>query len=83
MQKRLSIKQDGKTSNDSEKVIKNPSSPKPKSALQNSDKNPAAVYLGRLGGLKGGKARALKLSNKERSNIARKAALARWSKSRD
>ena len=44
-------------------------------------KNPAAVALGRLGGLKGGKARAQKLSKKERKNIAKKAAAARWSKS--
>ena len=43
-------------------------------------KNPAAVYLGRLGGLKGGKARADKLSAEERSRIAREAALARWRK---
>ena len=42
-------------------------------------KNPAAVALGRLGGLKGGKARALKLSKKDRSSIAKKAAKARWS----
>jgi len=42
------------------------------------DKNPAAVALGRLGGLKGGKARAEKLSPEERSEIAKKAALARW-----
>jgi hypothetical protein len=41
-------------------------------------KNPAAVELGRLGGAKGGKARAEKLSSKERSAIARRAALARW-----
>jgi len=41
-------------------------------------KNPAAVALGRLGGLKGGKARAEKLSNEERSNIARNAATSRW-----
>ena len=41
-------------------------------------KNPAAVALGRLGGLKGGKARAAKLSAKKRSEIARKAARARW-----
>jgi hypothetical protein len=41
-------------------------------------KNPAAVALGRLGGLKGGKARAEKLSPKERSLIAKKAAKARW-----
>ena len=41
-------------------------------------KNPAAVALGRLGGLKGGKARAAKLSAKKRSEIAKKAAKARW-----
>jgi hypothetical protein len=41
-------------------------------------KNPAAVALGRLGGLKGGKARAIVLSDDERSAIARKAAKARW-----
>ena len=41
-------------------------------------KNPAAVALGRMGGLKGGKARAAALSPKERSAIARKAAKARW-----
>lgn len=44
------------------------------------EKNPAAVTLGRLGGLKGGKARAEKLSAAERSEIARNAAIARWSK---
>ena len=41
-------------------------------------KNPAAVALGRLGGIKGGKARAEKLSSEERQAIARKAANARW-----
>jgi hypothetical protein len=41
-------------------------------------KNPAAVYLGRLGGLKGGKARAAKLSAEKRSEIAKKAAIKRW-----
>ena len=45
-----------------------------------SGKNPAAVVLGRLGGLKGGKARAKKLTAGERSEIARLAAIARWSK---
>lgn len=44
------------------------------------EKNPAAVALGRLGGLKGGKARAEKLSPKKRSQIAQKAAEARWKK---
>lgn len=43
-------------------------------------KNPAAVLLGRLGGHKGGKARAAKLSAEERSEIARRAAVARWGK---
>lgn len=42
------------------------------------EKNPAAVALGRLGGLKGGKARAAKLSKKKLSEIAQKAAAARW-----
>ena len=41
-------------------------------------KNPAAVALGRLGGLKGGRARAAKLSEKKRKAIAKKAAKARW-----
>lgn len=41
-------------------------------------KNPAAVELGRQGGLKGGPARAEKLTAEERSAIARKAAAARW-----
>ncbi len=44
------------------------------------EKNPAAVTLGRLGGLKGGKARAESLSKKRRSEIAKKAAKTRWSK---
>ena len=43
-------------------------------------KDPAAVALGRKGGLKGGKARAEKLSSKKRSEIAKKAAKARWSR---
>jgi hypothetical protein len=43
-------------------------------------KNPAAVALGRLGGLKGGKARAEKLSPAKRKAIARQAATKRWEK---
>jgi hypothetical protein len=42
------------------------------------EKNPAAVALGRLGGLKGGRARAASLTSKERSKIAKRAASARW-----
>lgn len=41
-------------------------------------KNPAAVALGRRGGLKGGRARAEKLTSEQRSEIARKAAASRW-----
>jgi len=41
-------------------------------------KNPHAVALGRLGGLKGGKARARKLTYEQRREIAQKAARARW-----
>jgi hypothetical protein len=47
------------------------------------EKNQAAVELGRLGGKKGGKARAEKLTPEQRSEIARKAARARWSKDAD
>jgi hypothetical protein len=43
-------------------------------------KDPIAVELGRRGGLKGGKARAAKLTAEERSEIAKKAAAARWQK---
>jgi hypothetical protein len=43
-----------------------------------SEKNPAAVALGRLGGLKGGKARAAKLTMEQRKQIAASAASARW-----
>jgi hypothetical protein len=43
-------------------------------------KNPAAVALGKLGGSKGGKARAAKLSAQERKEIAQQAANARWAK---
>lgn len=45
-----------------------------------TDKNPAAVELGRLGGKKGGPARARKLTAKRRREIAKKAALTRWKK---
>ena len=42
------------------------------------DRNPHAAALGRLGGLRGGAARAAALSPKRRREIARAAALARW-----
>lgn len=49
------------------------SAPQPK-----PEKNPAAVALGRLGGLKGGNARAQSLSKKRKIEIARLAAKSRW-----
>ena len=46
----------------------------------NEGKDPAAVALGRKGGLKGGKARAASMTPEQRSEAARKAATARWQK---
>ena len=50
------------------------------SPIAKKEKNPAAVLLGRLGGQRGGKARAAKLTPEQRSEIARKAARSRWKK---
>lgn len=50
------------------------------SKKESKNKNPAAVALGRLGGLKGGKARAEKLTPEQRKEISKKAANARWGK---
>lgn len=76
-----------------EKRIKRPSDPIERAKLigdiatgqvedkePDEGKNPAAVALGRLGGKKGGKARAAKLTPEQRSEIARKAAKARWAR---
>ena len=52
--------------------------PAPPAAEPKPEKNPAAVALGRLGGAKGGPARASKLSAEERKAIAKKAAGKRW-----
>ena len=52
----------------------------PEIIIQDNGKDPAAVALGRKGGLRGGVARAKKLSAQERSEIAKKAAKARWNK---
>ena len=45
---------------------------------EKKEKNPAAVALGKLGGSKGGKARAAKLTKERRHEIAKKAAQTRW-----
>jgi hypothetical protein len=52
-------------------------------APEDDGKDPAAVALGRRGGLKGGKARAASMSAEERSESARRAAKARWSGSKE
>ena len=59
--------------------VENPSADEP--LAETDGKNPHAVALGRLGGKKGGKARAAKLTSEERRDIAKKAAAARWGKS--
>ncbi len=45
-------------------------------------KNPHAVALGKMGGSKGGKIRAARLTSEQRSDIARNAVIARWEKAR-
>ena len=55
---------------------------KPAKKKDLAKKNPAAVALGRLGGLKGGKARAKSLTSARRIEIARKAAKKRWLKTK-
>ena len=52
----------------------------PKTPDPDAGKDPAAVALGRKGGLKGGKARAANMIPKQRTAAAKKAAAARWGK---
>jgi hypothetical protein len=59
-------------------IVDDATSDEPRQKPEERPKNAAAVELGRMGGLKGGKARAAKLSAAERSEIARQAARARW-----
>ena len=54
--------------------------PKQEKPLATEGKNPNAVALGRLGGLKGGKARAANMTPEQRKEIAQKAAKTRWEK---
>lgn len=62
------------------RVVQEATEGKPEKTLDTEGKNPNAVALGRLGGLKGGKARASKLTPEQRTEIAKKAARARWKK---
>ena len=48
--------------------------------LKPPEKNPAAVALGKLGGIKGGKGRAASMTPERRSEIAQKAAKTRWAR---
>lgn len=68
-----------------EQAIGAPLKAEPKKPLQfpARKKNPAAVALGKLGGFKGGRARAKKLSPEQRTAIAQRAAQARWTKGKD
>jgi hypothetical protein len=77
MPKRSSIKRPRDT-NQLAKMIVDIASGEKVDAPLDDGKNPAAVALGRLGGLKGGKARASSLSASRRREIARRAAKSRW-----
>lgn len=79
MPKRSSIKRPRDTSQLA-KLIVDIASGEVEDVPATEGKNPAAVALGKLGGAKGGKARAEALSSKKRSEIARKAAMSRWNK---
>jgi len=59
-------------------IVHDATSDEPRPNAEERPKNAAAVELGRMGGLKGGKARAASMSPERRSEIARKAAAARW-----
>lgn len=81
-------KRSSKTQKDTQQLARSvldqiaPEEAAPEQPAAPPEKNPAAVALGRLGGLKGGKARAESLTAKKRSEIAKKAAAARWGKSK-
>ena len=79
MPKRSSIKRP-RDANQLAKFIVDVASGEAEDKPAETGKNPAAVALGRLGGLKGGKARAKSLSAAKRQAIARKAAQSRWKK---
>lgn len=78
MPKRSSKKQTPKDTNELAAFIVEQATVEPEE--QPREKNPHAVALGRLGGLKGGKARAERLTPEQRKEIAQKAAQKRWSR---
>lgn len=80
MPKRLSKKRNLRDTNvlASHIVEKTTGLPTPKNIIEESAKNPAAVALGRLGGLQSSKARMEKMTPEQRQAIAKKAAEKRW-----
>lgn len=78
MPKRSSKKEPADVNQIAKAIVDQATSEEP--PLTENGKNAAAVALGRLGGKKGGPARAKKLSKKRRSEIAKKAAEVRWAK---
>jgi hypothetical protein len=85
MHKRSSKKpeQKNKLPDVAEQAADQPPAGLPSVVLPPTEKNPAAVALGRLGGQKGGPARARKLSAERRIEIAAKAARTRWSRKKN
>ncbi len=79
MPKRSSIKRPADLNKLAFSIVQDAVSEEPKKEPE-SGKNPHAVALGRMGGLKGGKARADKLTPEQRREIAQRAAKARWGK---
>lgn len=80
MPKRSSKPKRPKDINQFAKLVMDVTTGERQDTLTTEGKNPAAVALGRLGGKKGGIARAAKLTKEERSTIAAMAARARWEK---
>jgi hypothetical protein len=60
------------------RIVADSTSEEPTTTQEPKAKDPAAVALGRRGGLKGGKARMADLTTEQRSELAKKAAAARW-----
>ena len=83
MQKRSSKKNPKDVNQLAASIVDQATSEEPETEEKGDGKNPAAVALGRLGGKKGGPARAKKLTPEQRSEIAKKAAAARWNKSEE
>lgn len=78
MPKRAMPKRSSKDVNQLAADILRAATGEPEALTPKGTKNAAAVALGRLGGLKGGKARAASMSPAKRAQIAKKAAAARW-----